>query len=244
MFDWEVFRQACLALISGQNPYSVGQGQMLFFNPIWTLIPLIPMALLPTFTGLLVNAAVDLIALLFVARHLKLTHWEFFCVAICPMNLQSMVYGNIEWIPLLGLLFPAPLAIIFYSTKPQATIGLILVTLWIEWNKTRWKGVLLAICPTLILVVICTAIWGLPPIPGPHNPGQHSLFPYSLLLGIPVLIVALMNKDRRLSLFVGPFVSPYVTFHGYLPAMFALRGKWLVLALVISFIPVVLNIVA
>ena len=164
--------------------------------------------------------------------------------AICPMLLQSIIYGNVEWIPLLGVLFPAPIALIFYTTKPQATIGLILVTLLLEWDRAQWKGVLLAIIPTLVLAVVTTAIYGLPPVPGPNNPGQHSLFPYSLLVGIPVLILAMKKRDERLSLFVGPFVSPYVTFHGYLPALFAFRGKWMALAVAISYIPVLLNLVA
>lgn len=242
--DWDVFRAACLALISGHNPYSVGQGEMLFFNPIWTLIPLTPMAILPKYFGLLVNALVTVFALLFVARHLKLTIWEYFFVAISPMNLQAMLYGNIEWIPLLGVLFPAPLAMVFYATKPQATIGLMLLTLLLEWERLRWKGVLLAVTPTLALIVITVVIWGLPPVPGPANPGQHSLFPYSLLLGIPALILALKNRDARTVLFAGPFVSPYVTFHGYLPALFTFRGKWMALAVLIAYFPVILNIVA
>lgn len=244
MTDWDVLRAACLALISGQNPYTVGEGEMLFFNPVWTLIPLIPLALLPHYVGLLVNGLVTWISLLFVSRRLELTIWEYFLIAICPMALQSIVYGNIEWIPLLGVLFPAPVALIFYATKPQATIGIILLTLLIEWDHKRWKGVLVAIAPTLVLAILTTALYGLPPVPGPHNPGQHSLFPFSLLAGIPALILALKRRDQRLSLFVGPFVSPYVTFHGYLPALFAFRGKWMALAVAISYIPVLLGIVA
>lgn len=242
--DWDIFRAACLALISGNNPYAVGQGEMLFFNPVWTLIPLIPMAILPKYIGLLANALAAIFAFIFITRRLKMTIWEFFFIAISPMNLQSMIYGNIEWIPLLGVLFPAPLAMVFYATKPQATIGLILLTLLLEWERARWKGVLLAVLPTLFLALLTVAIWGLPPVPGADNPGQHALFPYSLLLGLPALYLALKNRDQRTSLFVGPFVSPYVTFHGYLPALFALRGKWMALGTLAAYIPVILDIVA
>lgn len=244
MTDWDVLRAACLAFISGQNPYTVGEGEMLFFNPVWTLVPLIPLALLPHYIGLLANGLVTWVSLLFVSRQLKLTIWEYFLIAVCPMALQSIVYGNVEWIPLLGVLFPAPIALVFYSTKPQATIGIILLTLLLEWDRARWKGVLFAMAPTIALVVITTVIYGLPPVPGPNNPGQYSLFPFSLLAGIPVLVIALTRRDKRLSLFVGPFVAPYVTFHGYLPALFAFRGKWMALAVAISYIPVLLNIVA
>jgi len=170
-----------------------------------------------------------------------MTIWEYLFITISPMNLQSMLYGNIEWIPLLGVLFPAPLAMIFYSTKPQATIGLMLLTILLEWKRLRWKGVTLALIPTFALAMITVTIWGLPPVPGPTNPGQYSLFPYSLILGLSALIMALKNRNIRMALFIGPFVSPYVTFHGYLPALFLFHGA---IAVLVSFIPVILNIVA
>jgi hypothetical protein len=244
MTDWEVFRTACLALLSGHNPYSAGQGQMLFFNPPWTLVPLLPFALLPPLLGLAANALASIASILWVSRRLHLTVWEFFFVAVSPMHLQSMLYGNIEWIPLLGLLCPPPLALLFYLTKPHATAGLIILLLVGQWKTSQWHGLLTTILPAAILSVISVLLWGFPPLPGPNNPGQHSLFPFSLLLGIPALYVAIKREDKRWGAFVGPFVSPYVTFHGYLPALFPFRGKWMGLAVLVSFLPVVLNLVA
>jgi hypothetical protein len=244
MTDWDIFRSACIALFSGQNPYLVGQGEMRFYNPAWTLLPIAPLAAFPPVIGLLLNALVSLIALLFVSRKLKLSLLEFFLLEISPMHLQSMIFGNIEWLPLLGLLFPAPIAMLFFSTKPQSTIGLMLLLLWKEWKERRWKGVLFTLAPTVFCFLLSTILWGLPPIPGFNNPGQHSLFPFSLLVGIPVLIMALRTKEERLAAFVGPFVSPYVTFHGYLPALLPFKGKWMVIAVIISFLPVILRIVA
>ena len=244
MTDWDVFRSAVLALFSGQNPYSVGQGEMRFFNPPWILLPIAPLAALPPLTGLLLNALVSLFVLLFVSRRLKMTKWEFFLLAICPMHLQSMLYGNVEWLPLMGLLFPAPIAMLFFSTKPQATLGFILLALLRQWKASRWRGLALTLAPTFAVALLSVVLWGMPPVPGPNNPGQRSLFPFSLLLGIPALILALRKDDDRTAGFVGPFVSPYVTFHGYLPAVLPFRGKWMVLAVVISFIPVLLGIVA
>lgn len=244
MTDWDVFRSACFALLAGQNPYHVGQGQMLFFNPPWILFPILPLALLPPLVGLLCNALVSIAVLLFVARRLELTLWGFFWITISPMHLQSMIYGNVEWIPLAGLLFPAPLAMLFFATKPQATIGLILVLLLQEWKKNRIRGVFVALAPTVLFFLVSWVLWGLPPLPGPDNPGQRSLFPFSLLIGIPVFILALRTQKQRIAAFVGPFVSPYVTFHGYLPALLPFKGKWMALAVLISFIPVLLGIVA
>lgn len=244
MTDWDVFRSACLALLSGQNPYMVGQGEMRFFNPAWTLVPLLPFTLIPPLPGLLINAFLSMAVLLLVTHRMGLSKWEFFWMAICPMHLQSMIYGNIEWLPLVGLLLPGPLAMIFFTTKPQSTIGWILLTLLNQWKSNRWKGVLLTLLPTAVLGILTYILWGLPPIPGPLNPGQRSLFPFSLILGLPALWLTLRNRDERLAGFVGPFISPYVTFHGYFPALFPFKGKWMALAVILSFIPVLLSIVA
>jgi hypothetical protein len=242
--DWDVFREACLALLSGNNPYLVGVGEMRFYNPVWTLVPILPFSFLPPLTGLFLNALISIAVLMAVTRKLEMSIWEFFWVVISPMHLQSMLYGNIEWVPLLGILFPAPLAMVFFTTKPQATFGLILLTLLTQWRKESWKGLFLALAPTVVLFAVSLWLWGFPPVPGIHNPGLRSLFPYSLIVGLPALLLSLKRSDVRLAAFVGPFVSPYVTFHGYLPALFPFKGKWMALAVLVAFIPVLLGIVA
>lgn len=244
MTDWDVFREAVMALLHGHNPYSAGQGEMLFFNPVWTLFPLIPMAVLPRMVGHVLNALVSMISLMFVTKRLKIKVWDYFLIAISPMHLHSMLYGNIEWMPLLGLLCPPPLAMVFYSTKPQAASGLILLLLWQQWKENKWKGVAKTVAPTLALVLISLAVFGFPPVPGGENPGQRSLFPFSLLVGIPALVIALRQNDEKLAMFSGPFTAPYVTFHGYLPAIFAFEGKWLLLAVIVGFIPIFLGLVS
>jgi len=244
MTDWDIFRLACQALINGSNPYLVGTGEMRFYNPPWILIPLLPLAQLPPIPGLLANALVSTVSLVVITRSLKMGIWETFLVLISPMHLQSLVYGNPEWIPLLGVLMPPPLALVLYMTKPQATFGLVLLLLVNEWKRGRWRALGVTVAPTLILALVSVMLWGLPPVPGPNNPGLRSIFPYSLIVGLPALALALRSSDRRLASFVGPFVSPYVTFHGYLPALFAFKGKWMALAVGVAFVPVLLGIVA
>lgn len=224
--DWIVFRAACWALLTGQNPYLVGHGQMRFFNPPWTLIPLMPLALFPPTIGYYLNMLVSLVSLLLVARHLKLGLWEFVCLAISPMHVQSVMDGNIEWVPLLGLLMPPPLAVLFYATKPQAGMGLIFLVLLKQWEKAQWRGIISALLPTVVCEIIALGLWGLPPVPAQGNWGQLSLFPYSLLLGLPALFLTWKTRREDIAAFVGPFVAPYVTFHGYLPALLVIRGKW------------------
>lgn len=239
--DWEVYRLAVRALLSGGNPYLVGAGEMRFFNPPWTLIPILPLTIFPHGIGMILNGVASLISFMLVARHLKMGIWGFFLLAISPMHIEALMYGNIEWLPMLGLLAPPPLALLIFTTKPQATIGLILLLLWQVWVKDKHKGILLTVAPTAVFLIITLWLWGVPPMPGSANPGQHSLFPYSLLLGIPALIWAIKKQDQKVAAFSGPFISPYVTFHGYLPALLPLRGWWLFAAVIIVYIPILIN---
>ena len=125
-YDWEVCRQACLAFLSGENPYSVGSGQLNFFNPFWPLIPLIPLVLLPPITGLILNGTVSILSLSFVAKKLNLSNWEFFlwrfpnARPIYPIRQYRMAASS-------GLISLDILALLFFCTKPQASLGFIVI---------------------------------------------------------------------------------------------------------------------
>lgn len=65
---------------------------------------------------------------------------------------------------------------------------------------TLYVGVLLA-----GLVNVGWALWGLPPaLPGDATPWSHSLFPWSLLIAIPALAVALRTDNPNLAAATGP----------------------------------------
>lgn len=241
MTDWELFREACLTLIAGGNPYAIQQYHMQYFNPMWTLLPLIPLALLPWLTGLIANGILSIMSMLFISHRLEIGLWGFFWLAISPMHVQSILYGNIEWLALIGILFPAPIAMFFFSIKPQATIGLIMLVILNQWQTKRWKGVMITMLPVTIAFFLSFIIWGLPPIPV-NNPAQRSYFPLSLLVGLPALIMALKSQNEKWALFSSPFLSPYVTFHGYLPILFAFNGKWVAIITIVLFIPFILGI--
>ncbi len=237
-FDWDVFRAAALALLHGQNPYEVGAGGMRFFNPPWAAALLIPLALLPRLPGLIVLALVSTISLLLVARRMGMGLWGSVLLVTSLMHIESMLNGNIEFLPWLGVLFPAPVALIFFTIKPQATLGVIVLVLWAEWQDNGWVGLLKTLAPTAILTALWLLIWGLPPVRPAENASNFSLFPYSLFIGVPALAYALWRRDLRWAAFAGPLFSPYVIYHTYLALLFPLRGVWLLLAWLAAFIPI------
>lgn len=237
-FDWDVFRAASLALLRGQNPYEVGSEGMRFFNPPWTVLLLVPVALLPRIPGLIVLALISTVSLLLVARRMGMGLWGSVLLVTSLMHIESMLNGNIEFLPWLGVLFPAPVALLFFAIKPQATAGAIALVLLGEMQDNGWVGLLKALAPTAALTALWLLIWGPPPTKPFSDAINFSLFPYSLIVGLPALFYALARRDLRWAALAGPLLSPYVPFHTYLAVLFPLRGVWLLLAWLAAFIPI------
>jgi len=218
--DWQAYRAAVLAFLAGQNPYHAGWGIFRFFYPPWALIALLPYALLPHDAAFFAMAITSSLVLIMLSRRFGLGTLGTFFLLSTPMHLYALGYGNAAWLPWIGLLLPTPLALIFLSIKPHVTFAVILVVLLREWDRRGLYGVMLAAAPTALLTIVWLALWGLPDLGGP-NIGNISLFPWTLLLGIPALAIALHRRSVRMAAFANPFLIPYVTFHGYLGTAFA-----------------------
>jgi hypothetical protein len=240
--DWDVYRNAALALLAGHNPYTTGYGQMLFFNPPWMLVILMPLLVLPRNTGFILNAVVSTLIFIPITRRLKMGIWGYFFIVTSPMHLQAIGAGNVEWLPWCGVFFPAPIAILFYLIKPQATIGIILLTLYLELKNGGWKSVAVALTPSLVLTALWLLLWGLPESPSGGNIGRLEFFPASLIVGLPALFLALKARSKRMAAFAGPFMAPYVTYHGWLSVLFPFRKASMLFVWLLMFIPVLLNV--
>lgn len=233
MQDWQAYRAAALALLAGQNPYHAGWGIFRLLYPPWALILILPYVLLSHDAAFFAMSITSIIVLAILARHFRLGTMGTFFLISTPMHLYALGYGNVVWLPWIGLFFPAPIALIFLTTKPHVTFAVILVILLREWNRAGLQGVLIAIAPTALLTAIWLIAWGVPDFGG-ANIGNVTFFPWSLLVGVPALIAALRRRSIRLAAFANPFLVPYTTFHGYLGTAFAFPfWAWLV-----SFLPI------
>lgn len=234
MQDWQAYRAAALALLAGQNPYHAGWGIFRLLYPPWALILILPYLLLSHDAAFFAMSITSTVVLGLVARRFKLGTLGTFFLISTPTHLYALGYGNVVWLPWIGLLFPAPIALIFLSTKPHVTLVVILIILMREWDRAGLYGVIIAAAPTAVLTMIWLILWGFPDLGG-ENIGNVTFFPWSLLLGVPALILAMRHRSTRLAAFANPFLMPYTTFYGYLGTAFAFPfWAWLV-----SFLPVV-----
>jgi hypothetical protein len=201
-----------LLVLAGRNPY-VGQA---FMNPPWVLIPLLPFALLPERVGRAALVVVSLGTLGYTAHRLGLSPSFAAVWLLSPPVLASLYAGNLEWLVLAGMILPHWLGITLLALKPQVGGGIILLWAIEAYMANGWHAVARLLAPTAALFALSFLAFGAWPAycERPANPGAAA-FPLSLLVGLPLLWLAIRRRDERLALAATPYLSPYAMLHSW-----------------------------
>jgi hypothetical protein len=144
-----------------------------------------------------------------------------------PPVLALLLTANVDWLVLVGLMFPLPLGALLIGIKPQ--IGAV-VLLWcgIELARQRkWRALALAFGPLAALSAVHLALFGLTPLRAARNVGYSwnlSLWPWSIPLGLAAFALSLARRDGRWAMIAAPLLSPYVLLHSWSIALLALAG--------------------
>ena len=221
-WDWpRYFRPAILEMISGQSPYTI-QG---YFNPPWTLIPLLPLLLLPeklacallTVIGIMVFA---LIGYKFHAKPLALAAF-----LLSPYVLYGAFSTNIDWLAAFGLLLPPEIGLFFVLTKPQIGAAVAIYWLFETWKSGGWRNIIRVFSPVMIAFLISFLVYGFWPsnaIWRVDHGTNMSLWPTSIPIGLVVLSLAIRKKEKRFAISASPFLSPYISPHSWATALIGL----------------------
>jgi hypothetical protein len=204
--DFNAFYQAGAAILRGQSPYAVPG----FYNPIWVALLFTPFALFSRELAYHIYAAIIFGASFYILWRLSQKRIGITLIAaFSPFFFMTMQYGNIDWLVLLGLLCPAELGIWLILVKPQ--MGAPLALLW-AWKLYRERG----LWKTLLFFLPVTLAYGLSFVIGMRLPDvsvmqgwSAGIWPYGLLLGIPLYLWAFKNRDDQLALVATPFLEPY-----------------------------------
>lgn len=198
--DFKFFYDAAINLRTGHNPYLVDG----FYSPIHLLLYILPLSFLPIELATRVNTFIASMVFLYALR-------KRLYLFITPPILWSLFISNLEWTAVLATLinplFGIPLALV----KPQIgwflAIYLSILSFYtIGKIKTLFMVSLMAI--SFLITVSFHPIWN--SVLGAS--WNASLFPFSLIIGIPLIILAFKNKNKNQALAAGIFFSPYVNF--------------------------------
>jgi len=209
--DWsETYYVAAHALMRLRSPYGAG-----FFNPPWVLIPLLPIALLPTDWGNALMFVLNLVAFLFVFIRLKISPWLYLPLIFFSGVMSNSIYGNIDGFCALGLILPPQIGLFFVMAKPQ--IGIVVALFWTleAWNKGGWRRVVKTFAPVsgaYLLSFVLFGNWmsGSAAILGAW--WNTSIFPWGIPIGLILFGLAVWRKQLGYAMAAGPFFAPYVNF--------------------------------
>jgi len=211
--DWTIsYRPAALALLSGKSPYTA----LPFFNPPWILLPLIPYAVLPYRLGVAAFFVTNLVVFYYISQRMAARPIARIALLCSFPVIVCFLFGQIDGIILLGLFMPRPLGLILLLAKPQ--MGAAVAVFWLieAWRAGGWKQAVTTIAPVAVLFLISLALYGLWPLQLNMSDMfvaefNTSLWPGSLMIGLPLLVYALRHRKEYFALMAGPFFSPYVT---------------------------------
>ena len=220
--DWyDAFRPAALKLLSGRSPYEIDG----FFNPFWALFPLMPLAILPEAVGRAGLFLMSILCFSYTLHRLGGRLPAILLILLSPPAIHGLLNGNIDWMPLLGLLFPPWIGLFFVSIKPQIGIAIAIYWCFAEWQDHGFKGLFKMVAPFSVVFLISLLLFGLWPLRSSIELTlwwNASLWPMSIPVGLALLVAAFRQRNIDFALGASPCLAPYILLHSWIIALFAL----------------------
>jgi hypothetical protein len=232
--DWyQVFKPAAQALAIGNNPYEIPR----FFNPPWTVIPLIPIAFLPTGLDLWVLSLVTLIVLAVTTYLLGGNEIAIAAILFSLPAIFGLSNGNIDWLAVLGFVLPPSLGLFFVVIKPQIGFGVVVFWLFRSWERGGWLEVGRTFTPITVVTLLSFLIYGLWPLRtiNVEPYGYAGFWPWSIPVGVILLGLAVWKREKVYAIGSSPWLAPHLEFHSWIGPLFALvRVPKILVAIVVA----------
>lgn len=234
--DWSVaFHPAAQDLLSFKNVYA--SDSYSFFYPIWVLLPLTPLALLPvrlanTLVALLCIAVLAYVALRRAACPLPLALFLFM-----PQTLFLAANGDfVDAFTALGFVLPPQVGLFLILAKPQTGLAVALFWLVEAWRNGKLREVVRVFAPVSIAFGLSWLLFSpnqfrpllnAPNLVGMGAPHDANIWPYGVILGLVLITWAIRSRRIGPAILASICFSPYVGFYSWPPALLgALPSQW------------------
>lgn len=209
----DYFYPALVEMARGRSPYTV-QG---LYTPPWGLLPLVPLGWLPYPAAKALFLGLCFVGIVYVPIRLRFPWWAFALYLLSPPVLYCLIFGNLDWVPLLALFVsPFPVGVLLAMVKPQVGIGILLF--WLVTHEQRdyaLAWLILACILSLLVYPACFDQWLVVGERALASGINIRLWPVGLLLGIPLVGLGIRLKKPLMALAAGPFLSPYTLIYSY-----------------------------
>ena len=229
--DWRLtYRPATQAILHGRNPYAadVAPGAPFSAAP-WSLLPLIPLAVLPLSIGSALLLLASLAAFAYSTWRLGAGPIALGVFLVSPPVVHCLLNGNIEWIPLLGFVLPPRIGLFFVAVKPQTGFAVGIFWLAEAWRRGGWRETWRVFSPVTVALLASFLLFGLWPFRLDDlltiaNRFNASLWPMSIPAGLTLIVTAVRQRKAEYAMPASPCLSPYVLFHSWSSAVIALSA--------------------
>lgn len=222
--DWHTsYRPAALAMLQGKSPFDEVK---LFYAAPWSLIPVMPFALLPEDIGRSLWFVVSIAMFAFIIYRLGGRPVAVLAFLLSAPVANCIQVGNIEWLVLLGFILPPQIGLIFLAMKPQSAFVAILYYIVEAWHKGGIRQVLVIIWPTALIGLLSLAVYGLWPLKATQvfdvtGPFNISMWPKGIPIGLLLAYQAFRKRRQEPAMMASPFLSPHTVLHNWSGAILA-----------------------
>ncbi len=206
---WTSFYPPTIVFLHGGDPYR----NWPFYGPFWTLIPMIPFALLGEQWGGVALFYFNALSYAFIAYRMRARLPALILFLLSPLVFRELYQGNIDSMVLWGTLMPPVLGLFFVSMKPH--MGIIIAVYWAYhiWREHGVRRLVLTFLPITAAAALSFILyknWFLYSRFLISTPWNVSLLPWSIPVGLALAYWSLRKKKLNLSLAAAPFLAPYV----------------------------------
>ena len=188
----EIYYPALRAAIELRSPYDVPR----FYNPPWTLLPLLPLAFLPVKVGSAVMSVATMCAFAYACYRLRASRAVMVLFLLCPTVAYNYFQVNVDWLALLGFFMPTQIGLFFLAIKPQLMGLVVPFWLWQTYRDGGIRRVAMVFGPITAAYLVSFAFFGLFYFRGFALPDYQATFlPYSIPFGL-ALVWAAFRKSR------------------------------------------------
>ena len=228
--DWvKYFLPAIMRLLTGGDLY----GEPVVFMPPWTFLMIAPTGLLPHQIAAWMGLVMAFVSVAYAAWRVR----KPYLIALVGISFPFMslcLYGNLDWMVLLGALFATPLSPFLVTAKPQAGVFAMVGILGKMHKQAKpWQDYVRLLLPFIVIAPLLLLIF-----PGfledflqvgnrvqTFTASNFSLFPYTLPL-VPILLwFAWKRGDPLLGILASLALAPYFYIHSIVPAMFMIADR-------------------
>jgi hypothetical protein len=223
--DWRtVFRPASRAILKGQSPFSISG----YFNAPWSVLALIPLALLPESYGYALLVILSMVGFAYTAYRLGGKQLAVIVILLSPPVLHSLLNGNIDALSVIGFVLPPQIGLFFVLIKPQ--IGFAVALFWLVegWRKGKLREVVRVFAPVTIALLLSFVLFGLWPMRFEQEIDlwwNASLWPASIPVGLVLIVAAIRRRRIEFAMAASPCLSPYVLLHAWVGALLGVVSR-------------------